>query len=506
MRNVALPMLASVLLMALPVGRLRGQEGDAPVLVATSQSPVATAYNNGRRMVRDSRDTRYLVYQDLAGGVPLVCFTRSSDGKVWSVPEVIAEGAFPSLAIDQRDRLFLVWQSPDASQIFFTFSTDGGASWRWPPETLNPVPLSGVWPARYPVVEAGATRVHFAWQEQVSGPAGAWQHILYGSLRLDSLEGSTPGWTGLSQPGIDAQFPALAYNLDFSQGSVHLVWYDSTQTGDQAICYRRLEEATGMWTPPLEQPPWDLSRGRAYSGYAHPAISVGGGEVVHVVWQHIRGFHSLLFLGMGELQERFDWEVSSSGEPMVCVDDVYLKHSALVWVDHDEVYYMQARDGAPISSDYIAISAVDGVPSRFPSVCYKHFRADSLDVVWTDGSEPPYRVFYRRVQKIHPGQAVQEPGTGIPARLVLLPSYPNPFNSSTLIRYELPSAARVHLAMYNALGVRLDVLADEWQAAGGHQVRWDGIDAAGRRLPSGVYLCRLTAGTAALERKLVLLR
>lgn len=94
----------------------------------------------------------------------------------------------------------------------------------------------------------------------------------------------------------------------------------------------------------------------------------------------------------------------------------------------------------------------------------------------------------------------------LPARPVLLQSVPNPFNPETMIRYQLPQAGPVRLEIRNLLGQEVSTLVDEVQAAGFYGVTWDGRDAAGGELATGVYLCRLQAGGWVETRKLLLLR
>ncbi len=487
---------------------LRAQTGRQPVLVATSRSPLATAYNNGRRLVRDSRDNRYLVYHDLRGSEPIVCFVRSADGRAWSQPDTLADGVFPSIAIDQGDRLYVVWQEVDQSGVFFTYSLDGGLSWKWPPSRLDPTAGASGWRGRFPVVEAGARRVHFAWQQEGSGTAGKWRSIFFASMPLDSLEACFPGSVAISQTGIDAQLPSLACNLAWEEGPVHVVWCDSMASRGGSISYRKTEERTGLWTPQLHEPAVDLTAGGCAGSARHPAVSVGAGEVVHVVWSHdCGGFHSALLFNPNNLMDRFDQDVSTGPCAMVCVDDIYFKYSTLVWVAADEIYYMQTRDGTLLSSEPIPVSALDGVPSRHPSVCYKYFRADFLDVVWTDGSEPPYRIFYRRMEKIYRGsQVVEGAPAALPSGLVLVSSHPNPFRATTLIRYALPAPALVGVEIFDLRGQRVRTLVNAWNVAGEHRVSWDGPDELGRPVPGGVYPCRLRAGGAVSWRRVTLLR
>lgn len=94
----------------------------------------------------------------------------------------------------------------------------------------------------------------------------------------------------------------------------------------------------------------------------------------------------------------------------------------------------------------------------------------------------------------------------LPRSLVLSPNYPNPFNSTTAIRFELPGTGRVRLVLYNVLGQRVRTLVDAKHDAGTYAVRWDGKNGAGQEVASGVYIGRLEAGGSVSVRKLVLLR
>lgn len=98
----------------------------------------------------------------------------------------------------------------------------------------------------------------------------------------------------------------------------------------------------------------------------------------------------------------------------------------------------------------------------------------------------------------------QGPG---PGRVVLHPNYPNPFNPTTTIQYELPSSGLVTLKVYNAMGqvVRTLVHAQR-QSPGPHQVQWDGRADNGSVVAGGVYICRLETSFGSQTRKMTLLK
>lgn len=100
-----------------------------------------------------------------------------------------------------------------------------------------------------------------------------------------------------------------------------------------------------------------------------------------------------------------------------------------------------------------------------------------------------------------PVVSVAEGSRTMPLRWALEQNFPNPFNPTTVIRYEIPSAAAVHLAVYDLLGRTVAVLVGAVKDAGKHEVRFDAT-----RLASGVYVYRLTAGKYVETRKLCLVR
>ena len=96
----------------------------------------------------------------------------------------------------------------------------------------------------------------------------------------------------------------------------------------------------------------------------------------------------------------------------------------------------------------------------------------------------------------------------LPGTFYLAHSFPNPFNASTQILYELPDggALPVELVVYNVIGQRVRTLVDQRQVAGRYRIVWSGRDDAGRELGSGVYLARLRIPGREAVQKMLLVR
>lgn len=93
-----------------------------------------------------------------------------------------------------------------------------------------------------------------------------------------------------------------------------------------------------------------------------------------------------------------------------------------------------------------------------------------------------------------------------PRATALLQNRPNPFGENTEIRYHLASPGRVRITVYNVIGQQVRTLVDSEKRTGRYRAVWDGRDNCGRKLGSGVYLCRLDAGGTSLTIRMTLLR
>ena len=99
--------------------------------------------------------------------------------------------------------------------------------------------------------------------------------------------------------------------------------------------------------------------------------------------------------------------------------------------------------------------------------------------------------------------------SAVPIETVLLPNYPNPFNPETWIPYDLAKAVDVHITIYNLKGESVRRLKVGFQAAGTYRTQsraayWDGCNAMGEPVASGVYFYTLQAGHVRVSRKMVM--
>jgi len=85
-------------------------------------------------------------------------------------------------------------------------------------------------------------------------------------------------------------------------------------------------------------------------------------------------------------------------------------------------------------------------------------------------------------------------------------NYPNPFNPTTQISYQLPKDGFVNLVVYNIIGQKVAELVNQEQASGKYTVKFDAStsSATASNLPSGVYIYKLQAGEFSDVKKMLL--
>jgi len=146
---------------------------------------------------------------------------------------------------------------------------------------------------------------------------------------------------------------------------------------------------------------------------------------------------------------------------------------------------------------------IDGVDEEIYDLgLYHTFRDTGIHTVTAiayDGAEVDTVVWTIRV--FDPNAVHDDRASLLPSEVNLYPAAPNPFNSTTRVRYFLPIAGEVRLSMYDSAGRLVQTLADGWQSAGERSSILHGGEMA-----AGVYLLRLEVGSAVKTGKVVLLK
>jgi hypothetical protein len=115
----------------------------------------------------------------------------------------------------------------------------------------------------------------------------------------------------------------------------------------------------------------------------------------------------------------------------------------------------------------------------------------------------PGIMYLDRVQLLTEDKAVSVSNFPIVKRekVQLLPSYPNPFNNSTTIRYSLLERSTVQLSIYNSYGQEVAQLVNQKVPAGSHEIDW-----VPQNLPNGIYIVGLKVGSTLLSNRLILIK
>ena len=104
---------------------------------------------------------------------------------------------------------------------------------------------------------------------------------------------------------------------------------------------------------------------------------------------------------------------------------------------------------------------------------------------------------------------ITSPGTDVgiqPKEYALYNNFPNPFNPSTIIKYDLPEASGVSLLIYNIMGQEVMRWDESNVSPGYYEKMWNGTTQAGVPVSSGMYIYRIVAGNFVQTRKMVLLK
>ncbi|HLX13020.1 MAG TPA: FlgD immunoglobulin-like domain containing protein, partial [Bacteroidota bacterium] len=97
-------------------------------------------------------------------------------------------------------------------------------------------------------------------------------------------------------------------------------------------------------------------------------------------------------------------------------------------------------------------------------------------------------------------------GVNTPKAFALSQNYPNPFNPTTRMTVDVPKSSTVEVSVFDILGQKIATLMNGQQPAGSFTIEWNGQDAKGLQVPTGMYFVRMTSDAFSSVRKIMLMK
>jgi hypothetical protein len=338
--------------------------------------------------------------------------------------------------------------------------------------------------SKYPSVSESGSTVHVVWQDDRDGGE---DEIYYKS----SIDGGS-NWgadTRLTNNEAVSEYPSISV----SGAVVHVAWEDR-RDGNYEIYYKRSSNGGVSWGADTR-----LTDNYSFSYLSGMSVS---GQSVNIVWQDDRDGNYEIYYKRStdggstwETDTRLTNDAANSYIPSVSASgsDVHI-----VWRDqrdgNDEIYYNHSTDGGSTWGIDTRLSN-NGAFSYRPSVSASGL---TVHVVWEDLRDGNPEIYY----KCYPAGNVTGLGNidrNFPEELSLLQNYPNPFTETTTISWQLHKKAQVVLKVYDFTGREVKTLVQGEYIKGEYKVIFD---ASG--FLTGVYFYQLKANGKTEAMKMII--
>ena len=395
---------------------------------------------------------------------------------------------WPYIACDNNDNIHVVCQgneSPHNPQVaVHIYSTDGGATWTGFSLFDRLMNLSNIIVAS-PVDD----KVAIVYTKHLPAPDSNQynNNVVY----IESEDGVTWNYTDIRyitdyqwEDTIRAYCDVDAvYDND---GNLHVVWNASGYFADQGAIFTdkcflyHWSESSGI---SMVHNAWHWSVPGAWNRSASKmSIGVDAYNNLYYLWTHF----DTLDISAGGL---------SNGELYMA----YSEDGGVTWSDAENITNSPSPNCQPGNCDSDHWSSLAEVVDEHLHVFYVNDK-DAGGIPQSEGLETENPMLYLR----YPNPllvGVEDDEPTLPTKITLHQNHPNPFNSTTTIRYSLTNGSDVQIDIYNLLGQKVKTLINSRMDAGKHSVTWEAS-----RMASGIYFYKLTIGDKVFTKRMTLLK
>ena len=210
----------------------------------------------------------------------------------------------------------------------------------------------------------------------------------------------------------------------------------------------------------------------------------------------------------------FTW-LSPAEVDTISIEESDTRTKLLKWtisrdVDGDSIKYfitMPDRQIVTVTDDSILVPYTDFSDLYWPAEFFMLPRiTGKISLAVTDGNDTIPAANTDRTLFIDRYSYLGVYKDGVPTEFGLHENYPNPFNPTTTLRFDLPEVSNLTLTIYNMLGQKVKTFSMQSIPPGYHSVTWDATNDYGEQVGAGVYLYQLQTKDFVKTRKMVLLK
>jgi len=227
---------------------------------------------------------------------------------------------------------------------------------------------------------------------------------------------------------------------------------------------------------------------------------------------------NLTVTAVNDAPAAFDWVSTAS-------DTIKISQSNLT--EEYELKWSESKDVEGDAIDYLLYAQIGVYPaeevydttSTSVQITYEEFLEPVFELfpmlpgatvrfslLATDGTDTVKVTGEDRVLFVNRYDYLSIAAEGVPLEFALHENYPNPFNPTTTLRFDLPEVSDITLIIYNMLGQKVRTFDYQNTSAGYHSVTWDATNDLGQQVGAGVYLYQLQTKNFVKTRKMVLLK
>jgi hypothetical protein len=447
-------------------------------------SPPAAVSNAGDRarqpaLAADENGNIHCVWmQTDVGGAKYQEYYSKFNGVSWSTPVQVSDTASGraeegTIEVASDGTLWVVYnndgEGAGKEYVYAVKSTDGGTTWSSSADVLSSLGTIGtsIEDARVALASGPDGKMIAVWDNNPLGTATTPRETYANQYDGSSWRGEelvTDTAATAAEGRLGNRYSAAAID----QNANIYIFYNISRASADTLP-RQLVVAKKAWNDVWSPTPTAVIDSHPTVGGRAVSAAVDSGGVLHVA------FHR-----------------------DVAADTLYLL---------DEIVYTWSVDGGMHWASPIVLSR-EGHDAGYVTISNRVRRAYGIDVAWRESrdvdtdNQDTIAVVYANVPY---SVTSTEPPAG-PVSFRLWNNFPNPFNPTTAITYELSQRGHISLVVYDALGREVKTLYSGVHDAGTYRAHWDGTDANGTRVASGVYYSRLTSGQGIQTIKMLLIK